>query len=195
MNIDSLGVLLERMNSGDDAAAERLFLAYEPYLRKVVRRQLPAELRSKFDSMDVVQSVYGDVLAAFQRRGMRFSTVEQLRAFLVKATKNRFIDRFRQYRTGARLERRLADIDPDRLPVSPQSRPSEMAQAEELWRRLLALCPPEHREILQLRRQGAAANEIGTQLGLHPGSVRRVLRDLAIRLACTHANGSEMSEP
>ena len=33
-------------------------------------------------------------------------------------------------------------------------RPSEEAEAADLWERMLAHCPPEHRSILTLRRQG-----------------------------------------
>ena len=69
MSVDSLDELLEQLNGGAPDAAEQAFLAYEPYLRKVVRRLLPRPLRAKFDSIDVVQSVYCDVLAAFRRRG------------------------------------------------------------------------------------------------------------------------------
>ena len=191
MNVDSLDALLEKLNSGDHAAAEEVFLAYEPYLRKVVRRLLPAQLRAKFDSIDVVQSVCGDVLVAFRDGGMRFTNVVQLRAFLIKATRNRFIDRVRQHHTAARLEQPLEATAADRLASLPQPRPSEIAEADELWERLLALCPPAHHELLRLRRQGATTNEIAAQLGLHEGSVRRVLRDLALRLACKQAAAPE----
>ena len=191
MNVDSLDALLEKLNGGDPAAAERAFVAYEPYLRKVVRRLLPAALRPKFDSVDVVQSVYGDVLAAFRDGGMRFGTVAQLRSFLIRATRNRFIYRVRQYHTAARLEQPLGDTEPARLPTSPQPRPSESAAAEELWDRLLALCPPEHHPLLRLRRRGATAAEIGARVGMHEGSVRRVLRDLALRLACASPRASD----
>src|SRR5688572_6290317 len=101
-DVDSLDSLLAKLNGGDPVAAEQAFLAYEPYLRKVVRRLLPGGLRAKFDSIDVVQSVYCDVLAAFREGGMRFGTAAQLRAFLIKSTRNRFIDRVRQYQTAAR---------------------------------------------------------------------------------------------
>ena len=160
MNVDSLDAVLEKLNSGDHTAAEQVFLAYEPYLRKVVRRLLPAELRAKFDSIDVVQSVYGDVLVAFRAAGMRFASASQLRAFLIKSTRNRFIDRVRQHRTAARLEQPLGETDPARLASSTDPRPSEFAEAAELWERLLELCPPEHHRILLLRRQGASMSEI-----------------------------------
>src|SRR5688500_4546583 len=184
MNLDSLDALLEKLNGGDDAAAERAFVAYEPYLRKVVRRLLPAELRSKFDSIDVVQSVYGDVLVAFRNGGMRFGNVTQLRAFLIKATRNRFIDRVRQNQTAARREQPIAGYEAEWMPPSRRPRPSESAEAQELWERLLAMCPPEHHQLLILRRRGATAGEIAARVGMHEGSVRRVLRELSIKLAC-----------
>ncbi len=187
MNTDSLDALLDKLNGGDDDAAERAFVAYEPYLRKVVRRLLPSSLRPKFDSIDIVQSVYGDVLSAFRTGGMRFGTVAQLRAFLIKATRNRFIDRVRQHKTAVRLEQPLDHAGEACLPSSPLPRPSESASAGELWARLLAVCPPEHHQLLRLRRQGATASEIAAEVGMHEGSVRRVLRDLSVRLACDGA--------
>ena len=127
MNVDSLDALLEKLNSGDPAAAERAFVAYEPYLRKVVRRLLPAELRPKFDSVDVVQSVYGDVLAAFRAAGCGSAACAQLRAFLIRATRNRFIDRVRQHQTAVRLERpHRRDASAGRMPLSPQPAPQRV---------------------------------------------------------------------
>ena len=190
MRVDSLDTLIERLNDGDPVAAERAFVEYEPYLRKVVRRLLPARLRAKFDSVDVVQSVYGDVLCAFRDGGMRFGTPAQLRALLIKATRNRFIDRVRRHRTAARLEEPLSDAGAARFPPSARPRPSESAEAEELWERLLALCPPEHHRLLQLRRRGASATEIAAAVGMHEGSIRRVLRDLSVRLACSTSQGA-----
>ena len=186
-NVDSLDALLEKLNGGDRDAAEQAFVAYEPYLRKVVRRLLPAQLRPKFDSVDVVQSVYGDVLSAFRAGGMRFGSVTQLRAFLIRATRNRFIDRVRQHQTAVRLEQPIGETDTRRLPMSLQPRPSESAAAQELWERLLAMCPPEHHQLLRLRRRGATASEIAAQVHMHEGSVRRILRDLSVRLACAAA--------
>jgi RNA polymerase sigma-70 factor (ECF subfamily) len=196
MNVDSLEELLDKLNSGDHDAAAQAFTAYEPYLRKVVRRLLPAQLQAKFDSIDVVQSVHCDVLMAFRAGGMRFNTVAQLRAFLIRATKNRFIDRVRQYQTSARLERSIEDSDPPQLSaVCPEPRPSESAAATELWERLLGLCPPEHHRLLHLRRLGASAGEIAAQVDLHEGSVRRILRELSLRLAHSYIGSARATGP
>ena len=50
--------LLKKLNDGEAAAAEQAFRHYEPYLRMVVRRHLSPDLRAKFDSLDVLQSVH-----------------------------------------------------------------------------------------------------------------------------------------
>ena len=46
MSTNPLDSLLEKLTSGDAQAAEKVFLAYEPYLRMVVRRHLSPALRA-----------------------------------------------------------------------------------------------------------------------------------------------------
>ena len=58
-----------------------------------------------------------------------------------------------------------------------------MAQGNELWKRMLEQCPPAHREVLVLKRQGHYLSEISERTGLHEGSIRRILYDLARRMA------------
>lgn len=183
MNTDPLEGLLERLSSGDEQAAEQVFVAYEPYLRMVVRRMLPAHLRSKFDSTDVVQSVWADVLHGFRKAGWRFPSTAQLRAFLVKATRNRFIDRVRQYRAAVQHEQALDRTVLETMASPREPQPGEVVQAEELWQHLLALCPPAHQDILRWKRQGFSLAEIAARSGFHESSVRRILYDLARRLA------------
>jgi RNA polymerase sigma factor (sigma-70 family) len=183
MTPPSLDDLLDRLCRGDAAAAEQVFLTYEPYLRKVVRRQLPERLRTRFDSVDVVQSVWGDLLDGFRKAGWRFASTAQLQAFLIRATRNRFIDRCRQHSPALDREQWLKEVDPGELPPARQPEPSQVAEANDLWERLLELCPAEHHELLRLKRAGTPLPEIATHTGLHVGSVRRILRKLAIRYA------------
>ena len=182
MKTDALENLLAELSSGDDAAIEQAFVAFEPYLRMVVRRQLPADLRAKFDSVDIVQSVWVHILDGFREAGWRFENAAQLRAFLVRVTQNRFLDRVRQHQRKLRRERTLTPAAWDSLPSARQPEPSEEAQAAELWERMVALCPPAHRPLLELKRQGLPLAEIATRTGLHPSSVRRILYDLAKQL-------------
>jgi RNA polymerase sigma factor (sigma-70 family) len=171
--------LLARLSAGDSAAAGEVFTAFEPYLRRAVRRQLPPPLRAKFDSADVLQSVWTDVILAFREAGCRFVDVDHLRGFLFVATRNRLIDRIRQHERAAKVEERLGD----RQPQSLQPRPSELATANDLWEQILNQCPLEHRTILQLRRDGYLLTEIAERTGLHCDSIRRILRTLARQMA------------
>lgn len=182
MSIEHLDELIEKLNGGDVEAAERAFLAYEPYLRMAIRRQLNGPLRSKLDTMDIVQSVWADVLVGFRDAGWRFTDRSHLRAFLMKVARNRLIDRRRQHHRALEQERPL-DPAAAQLPSASQPRPSEIAQERELWERMLDECSPGHREILLLKRQGLPNAEIARRIGMHEGSVRRILYDLARRMA------------
>jgi RNA polymerase sigma-70 factor (ECF subfamily) len=183
MNDGPIEALLEKLSSGDNVAAEEVFLAYEPYLRKIVRRRLPLKLRAKFDSTDIVQSVWVDLLRDFRDGGLHFTDANHLRAFLIRVTRNRFNDRFRRNRLATERERPFAQPQGEAFAISRQPTPSEIVQAEDLWEQLLALCPPAHKDLLRLRREGVPLAEIATRTGLHPGSVRRILRDLARKVA------------
>ncbi|MBI3412111.1 MAG: RNA polymerase sigma factor [Planctomycetes bacterium] len=183
MSTLSLQDLLDKLCSGDPVSAEAVFREYEPYLRKVVRRLLPHWLRSKFDSIDIVQSAWSDVLQGFRNAGWRFESPGQLRAFLVKVTRNRFLDRYRQLKRVGENEEPLSGPILSALPASGEPSPSQLVQADDLWQKMLSACKQEHRSILLLKRQGASMSEIVAQTGLHPGSIRRILRQLAGQVA------------
>jgi RNA polymerase sigma factor (sigma-70 family) len=179
---DPLLTLLDRLSTGDTEAARHVFLTYEPYLRMVVRRQLTPALRARFDSRDIVQSVWADLFSGFLAGRWQFTTPEQLRAFLVKVTRNRLIDRARQHQRFLKREQRLDEADvADLTPKCPVV-PGAQLEAEEIWQRLLTLCPVQHRGLLELKRQGLSLAEIASRMGLHESSVRRILYELAARI-------------
>jgi RNA polymerase sigma-70 factor (ECF subfamily) len=183
MNADPLDDLLERLCQGDAQAAEQVFVAYEPYLRLVVRRLLPAQLRSKFDSQDVVHSIWADLLTGFRDSGWRFQDAAHLRAFLVKATCNRFLDRVRSHKSAVAHEQPLDAEHLQEAMAASDPRPSELAQAKDLWDQMLKVCPEAHQPLLELRRQGCSIEDIAAKTGYHPSSVRRIFYDIAHRLA------------
>ena len=159
----SLENLLEKLTIGDADAAEQLFLAYEPYLRMVVRRKLTANMRAKFDSIDIVQSVWADLLDGFRESRWKFQDVDHMRAFLVKVTHHRFIDRIRQHAPAIDHEQSRPPSSLESMASPVEARPSEFAQADELWERLMAKMSPMHRQILDLKRQGFSLDEIAAQ--------------------------------
>ena len=118
----------------------------------------------------------------------RDSDVASLRAFLVRVTRNRFLDRVRQHQRDLDRQEPLGATALEEVLASDQPRPSEVVQASELWQELLALCPPAHHELLRMKREGKSLAEIAAHTGLHPSSVRRILYDLARDLAARRAS-------
>jgi RNA polymerase sigma-70 factor (ECF subfamily) len=182
LSAEPLDLLLHKLTSGDDSAAEHVFRSYEPYLRMVVRRHLSPELRSKFDSMDVVQSVWVHLLKGFREADRRFTDVNHLRAFLVQLTRHRLIDRLRHLRHAIEREQPLEGVGLEDLLPAESQQPDDVLQADELWEQLLELCPPAHQEILRLKREGALTGEVAARTGLNAGSVRRILNALSQRI-------------
>jgi RNA polymerase sigma factor (sigma-70 family) len=180
---DALDSLLDRLTKGEMDAAGEVYRAFEPVLRIMVRRRLTPRLRAKFDSNDVVQSAWADVLKGFRDEGWQFSDREHLRAYLARVTYNHLVSCCRRHNLMVQREQPFVGDEQPGFPPSPQPRPSELAQADELWEQLLALCPPPHRNLLRLKRQGFALAEIAARTGLHESSVRRILYELARRLA------------
>jgi RNA polymerase sigma-70 factor (ECF subfamily) len=190
MSDESLDQWIERLNSGDVEAVEHVLLAYEPYLRVVVRRRIGHRLRAKLDSVDVVQSVFANVLNGFRTGGWQFAGRPQLRAFLRQIAWRRLADRYQEHRKGLDREQSLSETLPFNLPDSETPRPSQVVEGREFWERVLAACPPAHREIVLLRVNGFQLGEIAERTGLHEGSVRRILYDLARRLSVPRRTAS-----
>jgi RNA polymerase sigma-70 factor (ECF subfamily) len=180
-----IAAFLARIQAGDEAAARELLSRYEAEVRLVVRRQLPRLLRSRFDSLDFLQSVWGSFFRRVRSGPAEFEDSRHLVAFLARAAKNKVIDEYRRaasrkqdmhreeplWTDGARPKEVAADIDS----------PSEVAQAHEAFVRLRALLPAERRSILELKAEGLSSRDIGERLGISERTVQRVLEDLRRR--------------
>ena len=183
MSADSMDPWIARLNQGDVAALDRVFVVYEPYLRMAVRRHLSDRLRTKVDSGDVVQSAFADVIAGVRDRRWTFEGRAQLLGLLRKIARRRLADRYEKHGRALERERPLGDGSREARPDDRQPRPSLVAQGREFWERVLAACPPKHTEVVRLRMEGHRLAEIAERTGLHEGSVRRILYDLARKLA------------
>lgn len=180
MAADPVDALLDQLARGDATAAEGLFAAYAPYLRALVRRQLSDQLRAKFDSADVVQSVWVQVIRRLGQSGWDVEDEARLRGLLATIARRRLLTRARRHAGDPESD---SGSDPDHLPEGRAPRASQVAEANDLWARMLDLCPPDHRAVLLLRREGLPLTEIAARTGLHEGSVRRILRRLSRELA------------
>src|SRR5438045_9603650 len=95
-----LSDFLARIRAGDEAAARELLARYEAEVRLVVRRQLPRLLRSRFDSLDFLQSVWGSFFRRVRTGPAGFEESRHLVAFLARAAKNHAIDQYRRATGG-----------------------------------------------------------------------------------------------
>jgi RNA polymerase sigma factor (sigma-70 family) len=173
--------LLARLNAGDEAALQEMFVSIEPFMRMVIRRRISSGFRAKFDSADVVQSVWANFVGNRERRDCKFENLEQFRAYMVRMACNRLIDHFRKHRMSV-LHKATTKDDRRELPADHDPSVSEDFYAAELWEQLRENCPPAHYDLLVLKRYGASVAEIAQQTNLHEGSVRRVLAELARRI-------------
>src|SRR6516225_6392439 len=148
-----LSDFLRRIQSGDEAAARELLSRFEAEVRLVVRRQLPRLLRSRFDSLDFLQSVWGSFFRRVRTGPADFEDSRHLVAFLARAAKNKVIDEYRraasQKQDMHREEPIWADGDRMRDLAADIDSPSEVAQANEELGRLRALLTEDRRAILE----------------------------------------------
>ena len=193
---DDLAGFLARIREGDQDAARDLLHRYEAEVRLVVRRQLPRLLRSRFDSLDFLQSVWGSF---FRRvRGdagpMDFDDSRHLVAFLARAAKNKVIDEYRRAASRKqdmhREEPLWADGDRPRDLAGDGDTASQLFEAREAFDRLQDLLPADRRDVLEHKARGLSSREIGEQLGVSERTVQRVLEDLRRRAAAEFAPGA-----
>jgi RNA polymerase sigma-70 factor (ECF subfamily) len=175
---------LARIQAGDESAATELLTRYEAEVRLVVRRQLPRLLRSRFDSLDFLQSVWGSFFRRVRSGPAEFEDSRHLVAFLARAAKNKVIDEYRRAASRKqdmhREEPLWVEGRPKDLPADIDS-PSELAQAREVFGRLRDLVPEDRRTIIELKAEGLSSRDIGERLGISERTVQRVLEDLRRR--------------
>jgi RNA polymerase sigma-70 factor (ECF subfamily) len=181
--------MLERLNSGCPEASRELLERYGPHIQRVIRRRLDRRLRSKFDTIDFVQSVWASF---FAHQGTRkpFDSPEAFIAYLAAMAKNKVVDAYRQRlqtkQYNVRRERSISNESTGFAAEhlrSPGATPSQYLIADEEWERLLSSQPPAGRRILLMLRQGQSHGEIASEVGVHERTIRRLLRRLHPGLA------------
>ena len=176
--------LLTRIKDGDEGAARELLTRYESKVRLVVRRQLPRLLRSRFDSLDFLQSVWGSFFHKIRTGPNDLNEEQSLITFLAWAARNKVIDEYRRAATQKQdmtREERLEIRGDKESCLAVGDTPSQLAQANETYDRLRDLLPEDRRVVLELKAAGYSCREIGDRIGMSERTVQRVLEDLRDR--------------
>jgi RNA polymerase sigma-70 factor (ECF subfamily) len=165
--------LLERLRAGEQQAFEAIFRAHYAQLVGVAE----AILRGRAQAEDAAQ----DVMLELWRRRQEIVLTTSLRAYLVRATRNRALNQIRHRRTIERA--RLDAVGPTAAPAADQDLAEQelLAAAERAVRDLPERC----REVFELSRvHGLTYGEIAQVLSIsvktvetQMGKAIRVMRD------------------
>lgn len=173
--------VIEQVCSGSHEAAWTLIERFGPHIKRVVRRRLSAQMRSKFDSADFVQMVWTSFFEHPQKIA-RFEQPEQLIGFLARVALNKVVDASRQNecaKHNVRKEQPLQTPGSSETPDRRADTPSQIAIARERWSDMVSHLSERDRRILEHRMSGATFVEIGRQLGMHERTVRHIVSELA----------------
>lgn len=179
--------LMQRVRAGDPRAAQEVFDRYSEPIRRVVRRYLHQRLRTQYDSIDILQTVWASFFQVPPER-YTFETPEALIQFLSQMAHHKAVDVFRRRLMADKynLNRQVSLHEPTReldkaLPVR-QPTPSQLAIAEEHWERIIRGQPPRVRQVLEMLRLGHTQREVADRFGLHPKTIQRLLEKLLPRV-------------
>jgi RNA polymerase sigma-70 factor (ECF subfamily) len=182
---EEFALLMQRVSEGSEDAVKELLARYGPSILRVVRRRLSRKMRSKFDSEDFTQSVWGSFFAA---RGLDFPTPEAFVAYLVKMTRNKIVDAFRRRHVlkkhNVNREHSLegsAAAEVRELPGTQPS-PSQMLVARERAEQVAHKLPAHAQLILEFLRQGNTHEQIAAALNVNEKTIRRLVDKIAPKL-------------
>lgn len=180
--------LLQRVRSGDPAAAEELVRTYEPELRRAIRVRLTdARLRRLVDSIDICQSVLAGFFVRTAAGQYDIETPEELLRLLVTMARNRVIDWTRRSKADRRDTRRDVSLQTDdgqNIDVaSPSAGPVSVLVNRELIETVRNRLTAEELQLMEQRSDGKSWAEIARASGEQPNAVRMKLTRALDRVA------------
>ncbi|MHC4331877.1 MAG: sigma-70 family RNA polymerase sigma factor [Planctomycetota bacterium] len=187
-------LLVTLAKGGDSSALDRLCRAYGERVRRIVRLRMGSELRSRLESMDVVQDT---LMCALRDLGdFAYRDEGDFLRWLSRIVENRLrdnVDKLHADKRDIRKEVRLDNkertagngfvgtagpIDVT-TPSVIVSRKEEMDKLEEA----IDTLKPEYREVIVLKRlEGLSYKEIGKRLGKSPDAVGMLLSRAMVSL-------------
>jgi RNA polymerase sigma-70 factor (ECF subfamily) len=178
---DEIGRWIDAARNGDQEAWEKLHQRYRSLLSFTAQAGMPDHLRGRFDTEDVLQSVF---LAAFRALGSYdYRGEASFRSWLKEITRNELADRIRAHDAGKRSIRREQSVgDPDVYPRSGEEgdTPSQIvsrAQRRDQVLTAMRRLEDEQQEVLWMRDfEGRTWEQIGRLAGCTESGARRRYR-------------------
>ncbi len=182
-------VLLEGFRSGDELAADALFLRYFERLKALARSRLSASFTRRTDPEDIVLSVYRGFFAGAREGRFTLTRGGDLWRLLSAITKRKVFRQIRHDRAEVRwCEREMSidQIDESRIRQRLRTASPEEAIAfsdEQEW--LLGQLDSSARRVLELRIQGTQLTEIAQATNCSERTVRRTLAQIRDKIGAT----------
>ena len=175
--------LIERARAGDPQAWQILFDDCYPKIIRVIRRRISRPLRSLYDSTDIANEVMKSLAVKFQGESVDFTSINGLRAYLIRAAERKVVDGYRYGHAMKRdISRAQASFPGDDLgqfeAIDQGPTPSQLAVASEREEDLLAAQTGESRLVIELKLQGCCNKEVAHNIGWHIRKVERFLERL-----------------
>src|SRR5438309_4971534 len=182
LEINPFRDLIQRVRSGEEAAAAELVQHYEPYIRRAVRvRMVDPRLKRLIDSMDICQSVLASFFARAALGQYELNSPEELLNLLVTMARNKLHNAVAKQRAERRDYRRNQKAG-DYVPASDAT-PSQLVSARELLEKFRNSLTAEERQLTELRATGCEWTDIAARLGGTPEALRRRLARAIDRVA------------
>jgi RNA polymerase sigma-70 factor (ECF subfamily) len=178
--------LLRRLSAGEPASFDTIFRAHYAHLVAFAQ----GLLRDRSAAEDAAQ----EVMLELWRRRSEVSITESLRAYLLRATRNRALNQLRHVNVQKRAEPYLASEDSVNAVGASELVGTELKSAIVA---AIAELPPACREVFELSRgRGLRYAEIASTLGISVKTVEsqmgKALRHLRSRLAAWLPEGSQL---
>lgn len=186
---ETFRLLMDRLRSGEDSAAQVIFERFARQLIAMTRQQFDHRIAHKVDAEDVVQSAYKSFFVRHQAGKVTVENWNSLWKLLTLITMRKCADRVEYLKADRRDIGREApqtrDADqagPWQLAMDREPLPEETAMLAETLEDLFRTVDEHERPILELSLQGFTVPEISQQLGRAERSVRRLRERIRKRL-------------
>ena len=176
----SFSGLVKPVGRCDQDAAGQLIARHAPEELRVVRRRLPNDLRSKFDSQGFAQASGASIVGNPSRLRSLHSECA-FRAYSAALTNNkvRMEIRCRLVIQKYNVNREMP-LEPSLTGVGGESNdtPSDIAVARARWNAMVDHQPAREQRMLHLRFEGLRYEEVAATFGVDDRTVRRTMQRL-----------------
>jgi RNA polymerase sigma-70 factor, ECF subfamily len=181
--------LMDRLRTGDQAAASEIFERFARRLVGLARAQLGSHLKRKIDAEDVMQSVFKSFFHLHDQGRLEFADWDSLWSLLTLITLRKCGHKAEHFHAACRnVNREISPANSDEdacdrwQAIAREPTPDEAAVLSETVEQLFAGLEASDRLIVELRLQGCDTTDICRQSGRSERSVYRVLERVKRRL-------------